>query len=82
MERERHGTGMRQSAGCSGPGLALTSVPPLLPACACVCVCQGVETPAEYEGGGMTFTQSCIVIEELAKVDPAISGQTQNQCPL
>jgi short/branched chain acyl-CoA dehydrogenase len=33
----------------------------------------GIETPLEYEGGGMTFTQSCIVIEELAKVDPAIS---------
>lgn len=33
----------------------------------------GVETPLEYGGGGMSFTQSCIVIEELAKVDPAIS---------
>jgi hypothetical protein len=34
----------------------------------------GVETPPMYEGGGgMSFVQSCIVIEELAKVDPAIS---------
>jgi len=33
----------------------------------------GIETPAEYEGGGMSFVDSCIVIEELAKVDPAIS---------
>ena len=69
-----------------GQGLALTSVPPFAAACASalppLCVCQGVETPAEYEGGGMTFTQSCIVIEELAKVDPAISGQTQHRCPL
>ncbi len=33
----------------------------------------GIEVPVEMGGGGMTFTQSCIVIEELAKVDPAIS---------
>lgn len=33
----------------------------------------GIETPLEYEGGGMTFVQACIVIEELAKVDPSLS---------
>jgi short/branched chain acyl-CoA dehydrogenase len=33
----------------------------------------GVETPAELGGMGMTFTEACIVIEELARVDPAIS---------
>jgi alkylation response protein AidB-like acyl-CoA dehydrogenase len=33
----------------------------------------GVEIPSEMGGGGMTFTSACIVIEELAKVDPAIS---------
>jgi alkylation response protein AidB-like acyl-CoA dehydrogenase len=33
----------------------------------------GVEVPVEYGGGGMSFVQSCLVIEELAKVDPAIS---------
>lgn len=33
----------------------------------------GIETPEEHGGGGMTFTQACIVIEELAKVDPAVS---------
>lgn len=52
-------------------------MPPLaaVAAASAVSSCQGVETPVEYEGGGMTFTQSCIVIEELAKIDPAISGQ-------
>lgn len=33
----------------------------------------GVETPTEFGGSGLSFTQSCIVIEELAKIDPAIS---------
>eukprot|EP01116_Phalansterium_solitarium_P005488 TRINITY_DN1716_c1_g1_i3.p2 TRINITY_DN1716_c1_g1~~TRINITY_DN1716_c1_g1_i3.p2 ORF type:complete len:419 (+),score=167.43 TRINITY_DN1716_c1_g1_i3:1461-2717(+) len=33
----------------------------------------GIETPAELEGGGMSFMSSIIAIEELAKVDPAIS---------
>lgn len=33
----------------------------------------GIETPEEMGGGGMSFTEACIVIEELAKVDPAIS---------
>jgi len=33
----------------------------------------GIEIPEELGGGGMSFTAACIVIEELAKVDPAIS---------
>eukprot|EP00455_Lapot_gusevi_P026358 TRINITY_DN2780_c0_g1_i3.p1 TRINITY_DN2780_c0_g1~~TRINITY_DN2780_c0_g1_i3.p1 ORF type:complete len:438 (+),score=132.78 TRINITY_DN2780_c0_g1_i3:62-1315(+) len=33
----------------------------------------GIEIPTDFGGAGMTFTQSCIVIQELAKVDPAIS---------
>jgi len=33
----------------------------------------GVETPSEYGGAGLSFMQSCLVIEELAKIDPAIS---------
>jgi len=33
----------------------------------------GVEAPIEYGGAGSNFTAACIVIEELAKVDPAIS---------
>jgi alkylation response protein AidB-like acyl-CoA dehydrogenase len=33
----------------------------------------GVEIPQKWDGSGMSFTQSCIVIEELAKVDPAIA---------
>ena len=33
----------------------------------------GVEIPPEYDGNGMSFTEANIVIEELAKVDPAIS---------
>lgn len=33
----------------------------------------GIEIPEEYGGSGMNFTSSCLVIEELAKVDPAIS---------
>jgi len=33
----------------------------------------GVEVPSEYGGSEMSFTQSCIVIEELARIDPAIA---------
>jgi short/branched chain acyl-CoA dehydrogenase len=33
----------------------------------------GVEVSAEHGGAGLSFTESCIVIHELAKVDPAIS---------
>eukprot|EP01112_Ceratiomyxa_fruticulosa_P010771 TRINITY_DN2864_c0_g1_i26.p1 TRINITY_DN2864_c0_g1~~TRINITY_DN2864_c0_g1_i26.p1 ORF type:complete len:415 (-),score=81.61 TRINITY_DN2864_c0_g1_i26:19-1263(-) len=33
----------------------------------------GIETPEELKGTGMSFTSSIIAIEELAKVDPAIS---------
>ena len=33
----------------------------------------GIEVPAEYGGTGSTFFSSIITIEELAKVDPAVS---------
>lgn len=33
----------------------------------------GVEILPEYGGSGASFTSACIVIEELAKVDPAVS---------
>jgi len=33
----------------------------------------GMEIPEKYGGTEMNFTSSCIVIEELAKVDPAVS---------
>jgi alkylation response protein AidB-like acyl-CoA dehydrogenase len=33
----------------------------------------GIHVPEEFGGSGMSFTQCCIAIEELAKVDPAIS---------
>eukprot|EP00871_Galdieria_phlegrea_P004152 jgi/Galph1/4738/GphlegSOOS_G3343.1 len=33
----------------------------------------GLEVPLEYGGSGLSFTQSCIVIEEIARVDPAIA---------
>lgn len=33
----------------------------------------GVEVPTEYGGSGLSFTSSIITIEELAKVDPAVS---------
>jgi len=33
----------------------------------------GVEVPERYGGGEMSFFQSCLLIEGLAKVDPAIS---------
>jgi len=33
----------------------------------------GIEIPEQYGGSGFTFTQSCLVIEELAKADPAVS---------
>jgi len=33
----------------------------------------GIETPAELGGAGMSFVSSCIVIEEVAKVDPSVS---------
>mmetsp|Transcript_16116 Transcript_16116/g.28233 ORF Transcript_16116/g.28233 Transcript_16116/m.28233 type:complete len:468 (+) Transcript_16116:153-1556(+) len=33
----------------------------------------GIEVAGKYGGSEMTFTQTCIVIEELAKIDPAIS---------
>src|SRR3989338_2028586 len=33
----------------------------------------GIEIPEEYGGSGASFTSSIIAIEELAKVDPAIS---------
>merc|ERR1711991_603340 len=33
----------------------------------------GIETPSELQGAGMSFFQSIIVIEELARIDPAVS---------
>eukprot|EP01013_Petalomonas_cantuscygni_P003268 TRINITY_DN13436_c0_g1_i1.p2 TRINITY_DN13436_c0_g1~~TRINITY_DN13436_c0_g1_i1.p2 ORF type:complete len:409 (+),score=124.68 TRINITY_DN13436_c0_g1_i1:49-1275(+) len=33
----------------------------------------GIEVPEEYGGAGLTFFESVLVIEELAKVDPAVS---------
>ena len=33
----------------------------------------GVEVPEEYGGSGSSFTAACLVIEELAKADPAVS---------
>jgi len=33
----------------------------------------GVEIPEEYGGAGSSFTAACLVIEELAKADPAVS---------
>jgi len=33
----------------------------------------GIEVASDLGGSDMTFTQACIVIEELAKVDPAVS---------
>jgi alkylation response protein AidB-like acyl-CoA dehydrogenase len=33
----------------------------------------GLEVPVEYGGSGLTFTQACIVIEEIARVDPAVA---------
>merc|ERR1719386_377476 len=34
----------------------------------------GIEIPEEYGGVGASFTTSCVVIEELAKVDPSVSA--------
>ena len=33
----------------------------------------GVEVPEEYGGSGASFTAMCSVIEEIAKVDPAVA---------
>jgi short/branched chain acyl-CoA dehydrogenase len=33
----------------------------------------GVSVPTQYGGSGMSFTSSVIVIDELARVDPAVS---------
>ena len=33
----------------------------------------GIEIPEEYGGVGASFTTACLCIEELAKVDPAVS---------
>merc|ERR1711991_690180 len=33
----------------------------------------GIETPSELQGAGMSFSSSIVVIEELARVDPAVS---------
>lgn len=33
----------------------------------------GIETPASYSGSEASFTSAIIVVEELAKIDPAVS---------
>ncbi len=33
----------------------------------------GIETETDYEGSGSSFTSAIVVVEELAKVDPAVS---------
>ena len=33
----------------------------------------GIEAPVEYGGVGLGFTAACVVIEEIAKVDPAVA---------
>lgn len=33
----------------------------------------GIETPAEYEGSGCSFTSAIIAVEELAKVDASVA---------
>jgi short/branched chain acyl-CoA dehydrogenase len=33
----------------------------------------GIETEAKYEGAESSFTAAILVVEELAKVDPAVS---------
>ncbi|RXM30998.1 Short/branched chain specific acyl-CoA dehydrogenase, mitochondrial [Acipenser ruthenus] len=39
----------------------------------CVCWLMGIEIPEQYGGTGSTFFSSILVIEELAKVDPAVA---------
>lgn len=36
----------------------------------------GLEIPEAYGGCGASFTSACLVIEQLAKVDPAVSART------
>lgn len=33
----------------------------------------GVEAPEEHGGSGLNFMSACIVVEEIAKVDPAVA---------
>ena len=33
----------------------------------------GIETETEFDGSGSSFTSAIVVVEELAKVDPAVS---------
>ena len=33
----------------------------------------GIETEVEFDGSGSSFTSAIVVVEELAKVDPAVS---------
>ncbi|CEM02159.1 unnamed protein product [Vitrella brassicaformis CCMP3155] len=33
----------------------------------------GVEIPAEYDGSAMGFVEACLVVEEIARVDPAVA---------
>jgi hypothetical protein len=40
----------------------------------------GIETPEEFGGAGMSFTGACLVVEEFAKVDPAVSVVCRSSC--
>merc|ERR1711991_1107076 len=42
----------------------------------------GIETPSELQGAGMSFFQSIIVIEELARIDPSVSVMVDVQITL
>ncbi|GJD11861.1 Short/branched chain specific acyl-CoA dehydrogenase, mitochondrial [Galdieria sulphuraria] len=39
----------------------------------------GLEIPVEYDGSGLSFTQACIVIEEIAQVDPSTAAAVDVQ---
>jgi alkylation response protein AidB-like acyl-CoA dehydrogenase len=40
----------------------------------------GVEIEKEYGGMGSTFMGSCLVVEELAKIDPAVCALLITLC--
>mmetsp|Transcript_1243 Transcript_1243/g.1604 ORF Transcript_1243/g.1604 Transcript_1243/m.1604 type:complete len:426 (-) Transcript_1243:166-1443(-) len=37
------------------------------------CGLMGMEIPEEYGGSGMNFTSACLVVEEIARVDPSVA---------
>jgi len=37
------------------------------------CGLMGMEVPEEYGGAGMNFTSACLVVEEIARVDPSVA---------